>query len=121
VKGLEKAKEFLSAAQLALSNGLLNACAQDCYYAMFWATIALLEWTGQKRDEWSHGDIRRYFGLVLVKQWHLCPARWADWLREVYELRVKAAYRRETAFKSEVQRALRYAEIFVQKAEEVRK
>jgi uncharacterized protein (UPF0332 family) len=121
VKGVEKAKEFLSAAQLALSNGLLNACAQDCYYAMFWATIALLEWTGQKRDEWSHGDIRRYFGLVLVKQWHLCPARWADWLREVYELRVKAVYRREIAFKSEVQRALRYAEIFVQKAEEVRK
>jgi uncharacterized protein (UPF0332 family) len=35
VKGVEKAKEFLSAAQLALSNGLLNACAQDCYYAMF--------------------------------------------------------------------------------------
>jgi uncharacterized protein (UPF0332 family) len=121
VKGVEKAKEFLSAAQLALSNGLLNACAQDCYYAMFWATIVLLEWTGQRRDEWSHGDIRRYFGLVLVRQWHLCPARWGDWLREVYELRVKAAYRQEGVFKSEAQRALRYAETFVQKAKDVRK
>lgn len=118
---MEKAREFLSAAQFALSNGLFNACAQDCYYAMFWATIALLEWTGQRREEWSHGDIRRYFGLVLVRQRHLCPARWGDWLREAYELRVKAVYRRESVFKSEVQKALRYAENFVQKAEKVRK
>ena len=121
MKGLEKAKEFLSAAQLVLSNGLLNACAQDCYYAMLWAPIALLEWTGQKRDEWSHGDIRRYFGLVLVKQWHLCPEEWNKRLEIAYNLRIKAAYGKEAVFKNQAERLLRYAAEFVRKAEEVRR
>ncbi|MCX7967168.1 MAG: HEPN domain-containing protein [Armatimonadetes bacterium] len=116
-----KANEFFQAAKLALSHGLLNACVQDCYYAMFWATVAMLEWTGHKRAEWSHGEIRRYFGLVLVRQWHLCPARWGEWLQEVYKLRIKAAYKPESVFKNEAQRALRYAETFVNKALEVRK
>lgn len=118
---MEKASEFLRAAKLALSNGLLNACVQDCYYAMFWATVALLDWTGHKRTEWSHGEIRRYFGLILVRQWHLCPERWGEWLQEVYELRIKAAYKRDTVFKNEAQKAVRYAEAFVNKAQEVRK
>ena len=38
-----------------------------------------------------------------------------------YELRVKAVYRQESVFKNEAQKALRYAENFVHKAEEVRK
>ncbi|MCS7265538.1 MAG: HEPN domain-containing protein [Armatimonadetes bacterium] len=75
-----KAKEFFQAAKLALSHGLLNACVQDCYYAMFWATVAMLD-----------------------------------------ELRIKAAYKPESVFKNEAQRALRYAETFVNKALEVRK
>lgn len=118
---MEKVNEFLQAAKLALLHGLLNACAQDCYYAMFWATVAMLEWTGHRRTEWSHGEIRRYFGLVLVRQWHLCPARWGEWLQEVYELRLRAAYKQEFVFKNEAQRALRYAKAFVSKAQEVRK
>lgn len=118
---MAKAKEFLEAARLALANGFLNACVQDCYYAMFWAIVVMLEWTGQRRVEWSHGELRRYFGLVLVKQWHLCPDIWGEWLQEAYELRVKAAYKREDVFKNQAQRTLRYAEAFVLKAEEVRK
>ncbi len=118
---MEKAREFLQAAQVALAHGLLNACVQDCYYAMFWAAIAMLEWTGHKRVEWSHGDVRRYFGLALVKQWHLCPAEWNKWLEVAYDLRLKAAYEKEGVFKNEAERALRYAREFVRKAEEVRR
>lgn len=118
---MEKSNEFLQAAKLALSQGLLNACVQDCYYAMFWATIAMLEWTGHRRTEWSHGEIRRYFGLVLVRQWHLCPDDWNKRLEIAYNLRLKAVYGKESVFKNEAERLLRYATEFVQKAKEVRK
>ena len=44
-----------------------------------------------------------------------------EWLQEAYELRVKAAYKREDVFKNQAQRTLRYAEAFVLKAKEVRR
>lgn len=118
---MAKAKEFLQAARLALANGFLNACVQDCYYAMFWAIVVMLEWTDQRRVEWSHGELRRYFGLVLVKQWHLCPAGWNKRLEVAYDLRLKAAYGRESAFKNQAEHLLRYAAEFVRKAEKVLK
>jgi uncharacterized protein (UPF0332 family) len=51
-KPLIKAKEALKAAELCCENGLYNSCASRCYYAMFWAAIAALEWIGYPPQKW---------------------------------------------------------------------
>lgn len=65
---LERAREFLGAAEGALEDGRLNACALCCYAALFWAAIAALEPQGFKREEWSHGALKVTFTNELIKR-----------------------------------------------------
>jgi len=62
---LTKAEEALKAADLCYDNGLHDSCASRCYYAMFWAAIAALEWTGYPSQKWSHSGL----SSVLVRNW----------------------------------------------------
>jgi len=48
---LERAKEFLRVAELALENGLYNGCAANCYYALFWITISAMSHAGFKQEQ----------------------------------------------------------------------
>jgi uncharacterized protein (UPF0332 family) len=45
---LERAKEFLQVAELALEKELYNGCAANCYYALFWITILAMAHAGFK-------------------------------------------------------------------------
>ncbi len=104
-----KASEFLKAAELALAHGLTNACAQECYYAMFWQPS--LCWNGQVNGEPS--------GHTAMSNaiWDWCsfgngiyaPRNGADGWKTAYNLRLKAAYGREPVSKSEAQTVPRYA------------
>lgn len=63
---LERAKEFLKVAELALENGLYNGCAANCYYALFWITILAMSHAGFKQEKWSHDGLRQKFNEELL-------------------------------------------------------
>jgi uncharacterized protein (UPF0332 family) len=48
---LERAKEFLQTAELALEKELYNGCAANCYYALFWAVISAMKHQGFKQEK----------------------------------------------------------------------
>ncbi len=52
---LERAKEFLQVAELAMEKGLHNGCAANCYYAFLWAANLAMKHAGFKQQKWSHG------------------------------------------------------------------
>lgn len=51
---LTRAIESLKAAELCLSESLVNSAVSRAYYAMFQAAQAALEAAGLVRSEWTH-------------------------------------------------------------------
>jgi uncharacterized protein (UPF0332 family) len=96
VEQVERAKEFLKAAEWALANELLNACALCCYAALFWAAIVALEHQGFKRPEWSHGGLKDTFTYELIKRRRIYPPVFGTWLGDAYWARTIAHYERAT-------------------------
>jgi len=67
---LERAKEFLKAAEMALDADYHHAAALCAYAAMFWAAIAALEKVGICQERWSHGGLKNAFRDELVRKRH---------------------------------------------------
>ncbi len=116
---LTKAEQFLKAARVTFAAELTDACGIACYYAVFWAAIAMLHFIGVKRRRWKHGDLREVFGLECVKRRKLCPPEMGEWIGDLYYLRSEAAYETTTLPLKKAERILRRTEAFVQHAKEV--
>jgi uncharacterized protein (UPF0332 family) len=85
---LERAKEFLRVAELALENGLYNGCAANCYDALFWITISAMSHAGFKQSEWSHHGLKEKFNHELIHKRHIYPPRFTAWLSDAYSERI---------------------------------
>ena len=102
-----------------LAAEIADTCVIACYYAVFWAAIAMLHYVGIRKQQWRHGDLRTAFGLECVKRRKLCPPEFGELLGDLYYLRSEAAYKLETTSLKKAERALRKTEAFVQHAKEV--
>jgi len=118
-EALEKAEQFLKAAKVTLAAEMNDICVIACYYAAFWAVIAMLHYVGIRQRKWRHGDLRTAFGLECIKRRKLCPEVFGHWMGELYELRDDAMYKPEPVTRKSAERALRKTEQFVQRAKEV--
>jgi len=116
---MERAREFLRVAEISLEQGFYNACASNAYYAMFWAAIAALAQQGFKQTEWSHGGLREIFSRELVVKRRIYPAKFGEWLKDAYTLRVKADYKLEGVGSKASARLLNHAKEFISAIQEV--
>ncbi|MCS7265542.1 MAG: HEPN domain-containing protein [Armatimonadetes bacterium] len=106
-EALAKAEKFLKAAKVTLATELSEVCAVACYYAVFWAAIAMLHYVGIKQPRWKHGDLKEGFGMECVRRRKLCPPEFGHWIGELYELRNSAMYDSELVPIKFAERALR--------------
>lgn len=118
-EALEKAEQFLKAARVTSAAEMNDTCAIACYYAVFWAAIAMLHYCGVKQRRWKHGEVKEKFGMECVKRRRLCPEEFGRWIGELYELRNDAMYEPELIANKLAIRAVRKTEQFVQHAKEV--
>ena len=84
------AEENLKAARLCHLNGFYRIAVSRYYYAVKYAAQAVLLHTKQAQIK-SHQQLRRTFGLELVKIGEIC-AKWGKELSKLYELRKNADY-----------------------------
>jgi uncharacterized protein (UPF0332 family) len=116
---LTKAEQFLKAARILLAAEMSDICAIACYYAVFWAAIAMLHYVGVRQHRWRHGELKERFRMECVKRHKLCPEEFGRWIGELYGLRNDAMYEPEFISTKVAVRAVRKAEQFVQHAKEV--
>ncbi|MFN3420770.1 MAG: HEPN domain-containing protein [Armatimonadota bacterium] len=109
----------MESAKVCWGNGKSAGYAVCCYAAMFWAAVAALMHVGISKRKWRHDDVRRFFGLEIVKRRHLVPERFGEWLKDAYELRNDAHYEVRELSRKEVERAVRHAQEFVTTINEV--
>jgi len=66
----------LKAAKVMLAAEMTDTCVIACYYAVFWAAIAMLHYVGiTEAADGGMVILRTAFGLECVKRRKLCPAR----------------------------------------------
>lgn len=116
---MERAREFLKVAEIALAQECYNACASNAYYAMFWAAIAALVHQGFKQTEWSHGGLREIFSRELVVKRRIYPTKFGEWLKDAYKLRDSVHYSLDGVSVKETRRLFQHALEFVTTIEEV--
>ncbi len=116
---LERAKEFLQTAELALERGLYNGGAANCYYALFWIAILAMTHAGFKQEKWSHDGLRQKFNEELVHKRHIYPPQFTSWLSDAYSERLKAHYKIQGASVTRAKRLLTHTREFFAKVEEI--
>ena len=118
---LERVKEFLKAAEMALDADCHHAATLCAYAAMFWAAIAALALVGVRRKKWTHGGLKDAFRDELVRRRQVYPDRFVLWLSEAYELRCDAHYDPITLPVKKVRRLVAHAKEFVETVMEVKR
>jgi uncharacterized protein (UPF0332 family) len=116
---LEKAEEFLKAAQRCLEEGWYNSAVSRAYYAMFQAARVALAATGIHRLWWRHGSLQATFSTELIQRRTLYPASFVRNLAEAMELRHSADYNDSHVPARRAIRAVRNAAAFVSRVGEV--
>lgn len=86
---LEQADEALYAAQLLLEQGSYRTVVNRTYYAMFYATLALLVPTKQQTSK--HAWVMTLFDRDFVKL-GVFEKEFSYWLHDAFELRQRADY-----------------------------
>lgn len=116
---LERAKEFLNCAELALQKDYFNGCAICSYAALFWAARAALAYEGFDRPTWEHSDLRSKFTEELVKRRSRYPGNYGTWLSNAYRLRNFAQYHFDSPQIKKIRRMANHAKEFIHRIEEV--
>ena len=115
---LDKAQESLAGAESEWANGRFNNCANRAYYACFQAAIAALLAADIRppggSDEWSHSFVPAQFNGQLINRRKLYPPELRDTLSRTYLVRQTADYDRKPVSRTEAERALRRARLFVE-------
>ena len=112
---LEKARESLIGAESEFLNERFNNSVNRAYYACFQAAIAALQKAGiqARSDEWGHDYVQSQFNGALINRRHLYPTELRNILVRNYALRVRADYAEDVVSRTETERALRRARLFV--------
>ncbi|MEZ8216824.1 Uncharacterized protein, contains HEPN domain, UPF0332 family [Candidatus Fervidibacteria bacterium JGI MDM2 SSWTFF-3-K9] len=118
---LERAREFLKVAEMALDSDCHHAAVLCAYAAMFWAAIAALALVGVRREKWTHGGLKDVFRDEFVRRRQVYPDRFVLWLSEAYELRCDAHYELITLPVKKVRRLVVHAKEFVETVAEAMK
>jgi len=116
---IEKAEEFLKAAQQCLEEGWYNSAVDRAYYAMFQAARAALATAGIDRPWWRHGSLQAIFSTELVRRWKLYPPSFVNYLTEALELRHMADYSDSQVPRRRAVRVVGAATAFVGRVKEV--
>lgn len=116
---LEKAEEFLHAAQRCLDEGWYNSAVSRAYYAMFQAARAALAAIGIRRPWWRHGSLQATFSTELIQRRKVYPAFFVWDFAEAMELRHSADYEDGQVSLRQATRVVRTAAEFVSRVKEV--
>ena len=116
---LTRAIESLKAAELCLSESLVNSAVSRSYYAMFQAAQAALEAAGLVRSEWTHKGLHSSFNRDLIHQRKLYPRVLRDYLTSALAVRQAADYGETGVSDKIAHRQVRRAAQFVNAAKEV--
>ena len=106
VTALEMAQELLEDAEVCLRNSRFRSAASRAYYAAYHAAIALFEHFGYNYSQlrgrggrparrWEHGLITVDFAVEFTQKRNLVPWSVGIDLRQLYDGRLTADYRRE--------------------------
>ncbi len=112
---LTKAHESLIGAESEFLNERYDNSANRAYYACFQAAIAALQIAGMQArgGEWGHDFVQAQFNGTLINRRHLYPTELRTVLARNYTLRVQADYGEDVVSRTEAERALRRARLFV--------
>jgi uncharacterized protein (UPF0332 family) len=116
---LTRAIESLKAAELCLSESLVNSAVSRAYYAMFQAAQAALEAAGLVRSEWTHKGLHSSFNRDLIHQRKLYPRVLRDYLTSALAVRQAADYGETGVSDKIAHRQVRRAAQFVNATKEV--
>ncbi len=111
----DKARESLIGAESEFLNERFNNSASRAYYACFQAAVAALQKAGitARGDEWGHDYVQSQFNGMLINRRHLYPTELRNILVRNYALRVRADYAEDVVSRTETERAVRRARLFV--------
>jgi uncharacterized protein (UPF0332 family) len=113
-KLLNKADRAIHAAERLLGEGDLDFAASRAYYAMFYATEALLNEKGLRFRK--HGGVHAAFGEHFIKS-GLFDQKYHQWLLDAFDKRLQSDYGVEIVITSEeVSRTIEQARSFVQQS-----
>jgi len=87
---LQQASESLGSAQMLFESGHFRDAVNRAYYAMFYATLALLVSRGKRASK--HTGIISLFDIEFVKTGRL-EKRCSEWLHRAFDLRQDSDYR----------------------------
>ncbi|MFQ6121223.1 MAG: HEPN domain-containing protein [Methanosarcinales archaeon] len=116
---LQKAYKFIETANIGFRNKDYDSCVSRCYYAMFHASIAVLEKLGIVQAKWSHTALRNTFGKEIVMERRMFSTEISGYLKETYDLRLLGDYKIEAISKIRANDALEMANEFLNKIKEV--
>ncbi len=116
---MSRAIESLKAAELCLTESLINSAVSRAYYAMFQAAQAALEAEGLVRSEWTHRGLHSTFNRDLIHQRKLYPRVLRDYLTSSLAVRQAADYGEAGVSAKVARRQVRRAAQFVNAAQEV--
>jgi uncharacterized protein (UPF0332 family) len=108
---LSKSKQALSTATRDLADGDMDAAANRCYYAVYYAAWAMFVSHGQEKPK-THSGLIAEFGKRFVKDGPLDRELGAT-LGKLEGLRSYADYTLEPTPREKAEQALKAAEIFV--------
>lgn len=115
---LEKANEFLQAAQRCLREGWYNSAVNRVYYAMFQAARTALASVGIEQAQWSHSALHATFAMELVRRRKVYPLSLVHALTEAMEQRHMADYSDTQISRRRATRTVHVAEDFVSRVME---
>jgi uncharacterized protein (UPF0332 family) len=112
---LTKAVESLEGAASEYLARRYNNCANRCYYSVFQAAVAALQYAGiaARVGEWGHDFVPGQFDGQLIYRRKLYPPELRGTLGRLYGLRETADYKDSAVSRTEADRALRRARSFV--------
>jgi uncharacterized protein (UPF0332 family) len=112
---LGKARESLIGAESEFLNERYNYSVNLAYYACFQAAIAALQKAGiqARGDDWGHDYVQSQFNGMLINRRHLYPTKLRNILVRNYALRVRADYAEDVVSRTDTERGVRRARLFV--------
>ncbi len=118
---VEKAREFLQAAEFCYQQQFYNSTANRAYYAMFQAAIMMLEDQGfQPRGKiWTHEGVPGTFALELTRRRKIYSRHLVRYLSDGLSLRNRADYDEVHISKAQATRILRWANEFIKESRRV--
>ena len=91
----KKAQKFLKSARVLLENGDYDSCISRCYYAVFHASVALLETLGVKQEKWEHRFVLAEFNKQFVHRRKMFPSEISETMHTLFRQRREADYGRD--------------------------